>query len=74
MAAPADVHLYQQGKGIGPMGSLGAAMDRGRGDGSGTAKRRPAARRLLPCWLPRPIAPAASCSACLTGASVRRLD
>ena len=48
------------------MGSLGAAMDRGRGHGSGTAKRRPASRRLLPCWLQRPISPAAACSADLT--------
>jgi len=52
------------------MDSLGAAMDRGRGDGSGTTKRRPAARRLLPCWLPRPIPKGASCSAELTGGNV----
>ena len=55
------------------MGSLRTAMDRGRGDGSGTAKRRTAGRRLLSCWLQRPISPAASCNAELTGASVRKI-
>jgi hypothetical protein len=32
-----------------------------------------AGRRLLPCWLQRPISPAASCSADLTGTSVRTI-
>jgi len=54
------------------MGLMGAAMDRDRGNGSGAAKRRPAGRRLLPCWLKRPIPPAASCSADLTGTSARK--
>jgi hypothetical protein len=53
------------------MGSLGPAMDLGRG-GRGTAKPRPACRWLLRCWLQRPITPVASCSADLTGASVRK--